>query len=252
MKKLVKTIDYGVEICYRWDDRYVGQRIALGKYEPYVTKLFLENVEVLKRVGNDIVVVDVGANIGYYSLLAGKKGTRVWAFEPEEINFSILTKNVKDNGLENIKIYKKAVGDRRGRVRILKSEENYGNSRVGRKGELVEMVKLDDVVKEKVDMIKIDVEGWEGKVVEGAKRIISKYKPVIFLEYGLEKEDKKMIEFLRRVYGRIFWIDEYVQIYYPKVEKGMIAVGLSMGWNQIKNLRTRKAIKRGYNWLWQE
>ncbi len=71
MKKLVKTIFKNTVFWYQWDDKFIGQRIALGKYEPYLAKLILEKIKP------ESVMVDVGANIGYYSLLAGKTAKKI-------------------------------------------------------------------------------------------------------------------------------------------------------------------------------
>ena len=58
MRKLVKTIFKNTVFWYQWNDEFVGQRIALGKYEPYLTKL------ILGKIKPESVVVDVGANMG--------------------------------------------------------------------------------------------------------------------------------------------------------------------------------------------
>ncbi len=252
MKKLVKTILNGeIEMWYRWDDRFVGQRIALGKYESYLTRLFLEKM----KKG---LVVDVGANIGYYSLLAAGRGVKVWAIEPEEINFSILSKNMRVNGYETrIKLMKVALGERVGYVRLKKSERNFGAHRVVKdEGGRVKIVRLDDLIDERVEVLKIDVEGWEPGVIMGAKRLIKKWRPVMFLEFDGRKWDgdcEKMIRFLRGVYEKIYWVDDYVQRYFPvsdewlrKRSLGAIMVknDLNWEWGQVRDIRWKKWLKR--------
>ena len=85
--------------------------------------------------------------------------------------------------------------------------------------EEVEIVKLDDVVKEKVNLLKIDTQGWEPEVIEGAKNLIEKWKPIMFMEYSpasyrLAKLDgNKMMKWLKNVYKKFFWIDEWLYIY---------------------------------------
>ena len=89
--KLKKARIFGkYKFFYLENDRYIGQRIALEKYEPYETQLILRQA----KVGD--TVVDVGANIGYYTVLLadkiGKTG-KIYAFEPDKTNFEILKKN---------------------------------------------------------------------------------------------------------------------------------------------------------------
>ena len=241
---------------YQWDDKYIGQRIALGKYEPYLTKLILE---ILNRVSargtdgqDDGVFIDVGANIGYYSLLAGKTAKKVYAIEPEELNFSILKKNTQSNGLKNIELIKAAAGRRQGKVTIKRSKINPGAHKVAVGRGEIKMIKLDEMIKEKVDVIKIDVEGMEAEVIKGAKNLIEKWMPTIFLEYGVNSRDKGMIKFLRRVYGTIYWIDEYGQTY-RKINDGeldrvegnlMVKKGRGWEWGQARDIRIKKWIKR--------
>lgn len=246
MKKLVKTIFRNMVFWYQWDDKYIGQRIALGKYEPYLTKLILE------KIGPESVVVDVGANMGYYSLLAGKTAKKVYAIEPEELNFSILKKNTQSNGLKNVELIKAAGGSRQGKVTIKRAKINPGAHKVEMERGEIKMIRLDDLIKEKVDVIKIDVEGMESEVIRGAKNLIEKWKPVIFLEYGINSRNKEMIKFLKQVYGAIFWIDEYGQTYRKINDKKLSVVegnlvvkkGRGWEWGQVKDIRIKKWIKR--------
>jgi len=268
MNKFKKAKVFGKYIFYYLpNDKYIGQRVALEKYEPYETEL------ILRQAKKGDVVVDVGANIGYYTVLladkVGKKG-KIYAFEPDLANFEILEKNIKANKLENIVAIKAAVGSKQGKLKLYKSEENYGDHRLygKEKGiEEVKIVKLDDVIKEKIDLIKIDTQGWEPEVIEGAKKIIEKWKPIMFLEYSpasykLAKLDgKKMMEWLQNIYKKFFWIDEWLYIYkvknINKIEQicrtnktGYADVWLKKNvgfWDQIKgfkNFKIKKWVKK--------
>lgn len=224
------TIDkYKIDLNYLTNDRYIGQRIALGKYEPYLTKLMLEQV----REGD--VVVDVGANIGYYTALfskkVGEKG-KVYAFEPDKTNYEILVKNVAENKLKNVKVIKAALGSKNTVETMFKSAQNSGDHRLFKDNlaisgyEKIKVYKLDDYLKKqkenrRIDLIKIDTQGWEPEVIKGAAKTIEKFEPVIFFEYwpwayrqaGLDRET--MMKFLRKVYGKINYIEEYIQVYFP-------------------------------------
>ena len=236
--KLIKTKLEGLDFWYRSDDKFVGQRIALGKYEEY------ETILMLSQVKKESVVVDVGANIGYYTLLLVQKCKKVYAFEPDKECFLILKKNVEENKLGNVVLINKAVGDKNEQRAIIKDKSNYGNSRVG-EGKGVECVRLDDVIKEKVDLMKIDVQGYEEKVIEGAKKIIKKDKPILFIECY------KKIKFLDNVYRNIFTIDYWfyvcrkgVQIDKKTGYADLLLTNKSMCfWNRYKNIQWKKVIK---------
>lgn len=219
--KLKKVKIFGKYVFYYLsNDKYIGQRIALEKYEPYETQLILRQAKV------DDVVVDIGANIGYYTvLLADKveKTGKVYAFEPDKINFEILKKNIEVNNLKNVEIINAAVGSKAGRLKLHKSKENLGDHKLygsDKEIEQVKIIKLDDYLKnKKIDLMKIDTQGWEPEVIEGARNIISKKKPIMFLEYSpasykiAKLDGQKMMRNLRKIYKNIFWIDEWFYIY---------------------------------------
>lgn len=250
--KLQKCLIDGGKFWYREDDKYIGQRIALGKYEPYLTKMIL-------RQAWDSIVVDVGANIGYYTVLLGKKAKKVYAFEPEKVNFEILEKNIKENKLENVKLFKMAAGSKKDKGYLMKDKRNFGNNRINnyqlriKNYESIKIVRLDDLIKEKVDLIKIDTQGWEPEVIAGAKNLIKKYHPKIFFEWSLEMyrqaklNYQAMWDFLEEEYGKIYYIDEYIQIYYPVKKCGRecnMWVGESNCWEQYRDFWPKKWLKR--------
>ena len=204
---------------YLENDRYIGQRIALEKYEPYETELILKQV----KIGD--VVVDVGANVGYYTvLLADKVGLsgKVYAFEPDKTSFEILERNVAENKLKNVVAVNAAVGSKNGKLKLHRSEENFGDHKLYGKAEKtsqVKIVKLDDFIKEAVDLIKIDTQGWEPEVIKGAQKVILKNKPTIFMEYSpagykqAKLNGREMMKNLAGIYKKIWWIDEWLYIY---------------------------------------
>ena len=224
--KLKKARVFGKYIFYYLpEDKYVGQRIALEKYEPYETYL------IQRQVKNGDVVIDVGANIGYYTVILAQKAKKVYAFEPDKINFEILKKNIEANKLTNVVAINAAVGSKKGFLELYKSEENFGDHKLYethpsyghpplKKGGLVNIVILDEFLNnQKVDLIKIDTQGWEPEVIEGARKIIEKDRPIIFMEYSPDSykqaklDGQKMMKNLRKIYKKIWWIDEWLYIY---------------------------------------
>ena len=158
-----------------------------GTYEELESKIMEEKIEM----GN--IVVDVGANIGLHTLnmarIVGNTG-QVFAFEPDPSNFEILKKNVKINNYKNIILEQKAVGDKHGRTTLYQSE-HPGKHRIFPQTEQaksqvqVELTNLDNYfdsdMTDKINFIKIDVEGLEFSVLKGMKNILKNSKKIKIL-----------------------------------------------------------------------
>lgn len=154
--------------------------------EKYETELFKS---VVKK--GDIVV-DIGANIGYYTLIAAKlvgEEGKVYAFEPEPYNFGLLLRNIETNGYKNIIPVQKGISNKRGMSKLFLSPENLGahtlyNLDQERKFVEVETITIDEYFEseEKIDVVKIDVEGAEEIVLDGMQKIIKKNNLKIFIE----------------------------------------------------------------------
>lgn len=166
------------------DDRDSLGLAARSDYEPYETRV----LSALIREGD--VVLDIGANIGYYTLLfarqVGQSG-RVIAFEPDPANFAILKKNVEINNYHNVSLHHAAVSDRSGKTRLYISEHFRSDHRTYDSGDNrafleVESCKLDEfppVQALSPDLVKIDVQGFEYRALLGMWNIISRSPSVI-------------------------------------------------------------------------
>jgi len=180
----------GFSMYVRLDDWAVGARIAVKRrYEPHVVAVFR------KLLGPGAVVVDVGANAGYYSLTAasivGRAG-RVYAFEPGAISCRLLERSAAANGFANIQVFECAVSDREELVGYGMDDSNgrITHEGVARAELQVRSVTLDRALAglRPVQVIKIDVEGAEARVVRGAMELIRRDHPAIvseFCPYGL-------------------------------------------------------------------
>ena len=123
--------------------------------------------------------VDVGANLGYFSLMAAAMGCRVIAFEPMERNVARFLASIARNRAA-ITLYQNAVAHQAGRVVALRpthAATNYGNGQIITSGEEstedATTVRLDDVgITGTIDLLKIDVEGFELSVLDGARRLL--------------------------------------------------------------------------------
>lgn len=179
------------------------------------------------------VVADLGANIGYMTLLAsklvGKKG-KVYAFEPDKENFALLKKSVSLNHATNVVLNNVAVGDVVGKIKLFINEENKGDHRVfdsgdGRKSVEVATTSLDAYfapMRHKVDFIKMDIQGFEEKAYVGMRKILEKNRNIKivfeFWPYGLKlagSNPKKILSLLHGYGFKLFDVDEYTVKFAP-------------------------------------
>ena len=142
--------------------------------------------------------VDVGANLGIYALVASRivgPSGRVVAFEPAQQSFFLLKENVTLNRFTNVQIYRVAVSDRTGKALLYHGADPGQNSlgkdpRLKYGGEEVATQSLDIALGqasvERVDVIKMDVEGAEELVVRGANKVVASHKPAIIFEVNQE------------------------------------------------------------------
>lgn len=182
--------------------------IISGIWEELTTEMFRK---VIKK--GDIVV-DLGTNIGYFTLLTsrliGNEG-RVYAFEPEPVNYSLLVKNIEMNGYKNIIPVQKAVSNTTGKVRLFIDNEDSGAHTIlpnNTKQEFVEIesITLDDYFGDKkhpINVVKMDVEGAEMAALSGMDRIIKENENLkMFVEFyspGIRRSGNSPEEFARRL-----------------------------------------------------
>jgi FkbM family methyltransferase len=142
------------------------------------------------------LVIDVGANLGCWSLPLAAHATRVVAFEPQHSIFQLLRQSIKANPQLNISPFNLAVGEEKGSITVprltLDTPTNFGGITLGMPHheqpdapmDTVAVVTLDEFVyaSDPVKFIKVDVEGAELSVLKGAQKLIKKYKPFLFIE----------------------------------------------------------------------
>jgi FkbM family methyltransferase len=180
----------------------------LGSYELEKRALFV------KMVPPGGVVFDLGANVGYYTLLCSVlagPGGRVYAFEPLPRNLDFLRRHLALNRIENATVIEAAVADRGGTVRF-EEDASTSKGRIGAEGTLeVRSVALDDLVaRERLprpDLFKIDIEGAEFLALQGARKILAEAHPVIFLSTHSGKVHKECLVFLESLGYRVVPID---------------------------------------------
>jgi FkbM family methyltransferase len=154
----------------------------LGSYEYDKQQLFQQ------IIGSGNVVYDLGGHVGFYTLLAsflvGNTG-KVISFEPLPDNLKYLKKHLEINHISNVQVIEAAVCDRDGTAYFEQHNSSF-QGHLNSQGTLeVKTVALDELIFQEnltvPQCIKIDVEGAEIKVLQGAKQLLSQYHPTIFL-----------------------------------------------------------------------
>lgn len=189
-------------------------------WEPFETAV------ITKRVRPGDVVLDVGANIGYYTLLLSKlvgPTGHVFAFEPDPENFAFLTRNVAANKSANVTLVQKAVSNHTGPLQLYLDEENKGDHRTydshdGRTFITIEGVRLDDYFHDRtgpIDFIKMDIQGAEAAAVSGMEAVLtrnaritllSEFWPVGLQRFGIDPG--KYLDLLKSHGFTIYRMDE--------------------------------------------
>lgn len=186
----------------------------------------LETDIVRSCVSEGDMALDVGAHIGYFTLIlaraVGSSG-KVFAFEPESKNFSMLQKNIEANKFKNVILENFALSSVSGKANLFLDKDNLGNMSFSASnipneslnGKIeVESKTLDDYTKKidgKINFIKMDVQGAEGLVLRGGAGLIKNQKPTLLLEfwpYGLKNNGTDPLELLNglRAAGYKFFI----------------------------------------------
>lgn len=176
---------------------YIQRSMYLDSFEPYETRM----VRAYLQPG--MTVVDVGANVGYYTLMAaslvGEEG-QVHAFEPSPYAFHRLHATIRDNHISQVSLVQAALGDQRGRARLFLPAQigNHTPTLLGEDTQRtveVPVHTLDEYVRERgierIDLLKLDVEGFEPNVIAGARHTIEARKiGAVLCEFNEDWLDK--------------------------------------------------------------
>lgn len=184
----------------------------LKEYE----KKRLDKLSQFSQKINSDIMIDIGANIGFYSILLSNKFMKIYSFEPNNRNFKVLKKNIETNNLKNIKIYNFGLGENKetliGNSKTkgqLFQTSGFSISKDNVQGESVSIEKGDDILQfnNKIITIKIDVEGFELFVLKGLKEVLSHNFCIIQIEIW-EKNKSDVKEYFKSLdYKMICTID---------------------------------------------
>ncbi len=158
---------------------------------------------------NPRTFIDVGAHIGRFSIILANKGSKVIAIEPSRKNFQAIKKNIKLNNLKNkIKTVMVGCGEKKEDKILYFIPHNEGLSSLekkeGAKKEIIKIEKLDNIYKnldlnfKDVDVIKIDVEGFELNVLKGGQDILKKSSAMLVIEITDPRKEKPIKNFLAK------------------------------------------------------
>jgi len=193
-------------------------------------------IDLIKKVlKKGMHVIDLGAHIGYHTVIMskiiGEKG-RVFAFEPNPDHIKLLEKNIKVNKLTNVTIVKKAVGNKNGKITLHLNPENLADHRIYQtedwKGVDVQITSLDQYFKNMkipIDFIKMDIQGAEGEAILGMKKLLEKNKKIkILSEFwpeGLNQSPIHAKEYLQ-VLQKLGFVLRYINEKEDSIEKASI------------------------------
>ena len=204
------------------DEGISSELLIHGIHEPLTTHLVNEEIR------SGMKIIDIGSNIGYYAILesrlVGKSG-KIFSIEPSPTNFELLKENLELQNEKNFELYNLAIGDKNEEIEFLISKKSNW-SKIKGKTDIVgenEVIKvssktLDEFCEqnkiENIDLIRMDVEGYEFNIINGAEKILKKFKPIIMIEihkmYLGKVKTKKIFEELKR-------LDFELKYYYPRI-----------------------------------
>ena len=204
----VGQLEYGV-VCYDKQDTVIGKSIEI--YGEWAS----EELTLLQNwIKPGDTVIDVGANIGVHTLrfaqLVGKMG-RVFAFEPQRLVYQKLCSTIALNNIDNVIAYNYGIGEEETKVEVKSMIwGNLGNFSIERASvnngdEIIEIKTLDSFSLQKCNLIKIDVEGMEKKVLNGAIKTIKNFLPILFVENNIQEKSESLLKFIMSLEYDCWW-----------------------------------------------
>lgn len=189
-KKMDFKIKSGPLKGYKWNVKSNTNGFFTGKYEAEFVDLLMD------RIKPTDVFYDIGANAGYFSVIASKiikQPNSIVAFEPVPYLYEIIKHHSDVNEVKNVNVFPYAISDKTGTVEFSNMDKTGGNTYISESTIFknsntlqVKSTSLDDFLKNNPEfkpptILKIDAEGAEYDVLEGAKQTLKDHKPLIFL-----------------------------------------------------------------------
>jgi FkbM family methyltransferase len=183
MLRVIKRPKYKIQGNWMYlDDKDSMFLAVFGIFHPIETNL------IKNMVKSNHTVLDIGAHIGYFTIIMAKQAKQVYAFEPESRNFHTLQKNVNLNELSNVKLYNRAVAEHNYKTKLHLCHTSSGMHRLYpsmycKEGTIeIETISINEII-EDADFIKMDIEGAELGALKGMKKLLEKNGPSIIMEF---------------------------------------------------------------------
>ncbi|MBI4798270.1 MAG: FkbM family methyltransferase [Desulfarculus sp.] len=196
-------------MLYNIHDLYIGR--SLDKYGEF-SQGEIDLFQQLVKPGQ--IVVEVGANIGAHTVwlaqAAGPTGA-VLAFEPQRIVYQTLCANLALNSITNVLCFNAAAGKAPGHIVVppldYSQANNFGGLGLGsfQSGETMPVMTVDNLGLPKCHFLKIDVEGMEQEVLQGAARSIAALSPVLYVENDRPEKSNDLIRFIDSLGYSMYW-----------------------------------------------
>ena len=230
--------------------------VAIGQYEVLET-ILLKNLSVSAKT-----ILDIGANVGYYSVILGsqlKKDQELYAFEPIKSSFAQLKRNIKLNNLEGkVKMFNLALSDKEETLKLFIPKTSGSSATSARLLhpeeenwiEEVHCQTLDSFMHTKqidsCDLLKIDVEGAELQILNGAISTIDRFKPVIFTELlrkwsaAYDYHPNDVIKMLRELNFQCFCVNKNLTEIFEVTDKTIETNFIFIHESKVKNFQKMK------------
>ena len=224
--KTVHAPALGLDFDVLADDAIIGPAIERGQWEDHETRLFRSHL----RPGD--VVVDLGANVGWFAVQAILAGATVHAFEPVPQIAELTRRNIEramERGPGKGTLHVAAAGDAPGTAQIALAERNHGDNRVldsgaERPGDMsdahtidIEIVRVDDHVSDPARVLKVDTQGSEWLALQGCRELLARSPQLALLiefwPYALRGADP--IQLLRFLQDQGFVLGKATEAPYP-------------------------------------
>jgi FkbM family methyltransferase len=220
METAISEEIFGFKYKYFINDNLASGSIAQKKeWESHIRR-FTQLYNTLYDIKN---IIDIGANFGYHTLLFSTECSMyVHAFEPQIQNFKLLEDNIKNNNIKNVIAHNYACGDENCEIKMPIYDVNHSinmgditpNIDCINNYSISKSIILDEIIfSSKIDLIKIDVQGWEKKVLIGTKKILEIHKPLLIVEFEyfqLRKTNtscEELFDFIREQNYYIYFLE---------------------------------------------
>jgi len=167
--------------------------VLAGEMTLYVVlteQIIEKNQYHVELIPDNASVIDAGANVGIFSIFAAVNhpDATIYAFEPAPETFAALRENTKY--YPNIRVFNCALGDRTGTASLVITPNQGAGNHIGKEGIPVDMKTIDSLGV-RMDFLKMDTEGYESPILQGATETIKKWKPIIVMSAYHKPNDKK-------------------------------------------------------------